>query len=997
MEEHQQDANSALIELDKGLRASKVGEQCEAIVRFPSLFARFPFPILINSAFLKLADTFRTGNNFIRLCILRVAQQSTKHLDKILNVDEFMKRIYIVIHSNDPYARALTLRMLGSVSCMISEKKNAHHSIQQGLDSHDRVEQDAAIFATTQFASHSQQFASSICNKIAMMLQGLSTPLEVKLKLIPVLQHMHFDVQVSSKARTILHDLLPSYPAQDFILTTLGTLTQLAIHSLVDIPAQVTLLLQYLRCDPREAVKSDSLHNLNLLAGKAPHLWTVQNSTTLCEAYKLSTLSNSLKREILRVLCTLTSTESLVQVDMEEGGSILELCRQCCFDFDVIQAALATKLFASLSKHAKHVSKSHQNRLNEEATVAAESLLPLLAASCENSAVDKKALKIVLPALKSLCEVSSDVDFRLIRLLLSLLVNEDVPLGSPTSVMLLQATADMGLSSNRMGVMANFRKQMFELFEATIKIDKKDAESIQKVASLLCVLLFMTHWEDGSLIDGKLQEKLLNSHLNHWIFYRIARQASRMGQHKIANQLFTAISDSVASEQHYFWLIALSDISLAESAVSFHFNVSNATWDKTRNLGELNKAIHHYHKAETSLMAAVTPNHNLLFQCEYIRLRRESLQAHAQLISACSLIRTCPPPAISTMTGGSPGSDGSGSNSGILFTQMKSCAEWFMAVDKSYSKLHMTSFDSDPRTLSIIEILQQACSIMAYAIDLLILSRSSQNASTRQNSNFDSAEETSDDNFYTRAMKRNFSAVMSKLEQAVHADNLSLPLSHTHTECLMQCSSLLLSTPHSFPRYFYQSLQTTNIKLAISPGQRFNKAPVTVEINQRLALKVEGVVQHTSATSHDDDVIMNVRDDERKEGRSKFREVSRVKLVVAKSNQGQTKVNNVKISESDGDLEQIVEPHNDYFSTQFVISFPVAGLYTVVVEAGVKDSDGVWWKTGPKENILIKAYDDNVRIQQQQQQQQQSSQAAEPSNQFASLMSLREQSRTPLP
>jgi len=49
-------------------------------------------------------------NNFIRLCILQVAQQSKKHLDKILNVDEFTKRIYIVIHSNDPYARALTLR-----------------------------------------------------------------------------------------------------------------------------------------------------------------------------------------------------------------------------------------------------------------------------------------------------------------------------------------------------------------------------------------------------------------------------------------------------------------------------------------------------------------------------------------------------------------------------------------------------------------------------------------------------------------------------------------------------------------------------------------------------------------------------------------------------------------------------------------------------------------------------------------------------------------------
>ena len=49
-------------------------------------------------------------NNFLRLCILKVTQQSEKHLDKVLNVDEFLKRIYSVIHSNDPVARAITVR-----------------------------------------------------------------------------------------------------------------------------------------------------------------------------------------------------------------------------------------------------------------------------------------------------------------------------------------------------------------------------------------------------------------------------------------------------------------------------------------------------------------------------------------------------------------------------------------------------------------------------------------------------------------------------------------------------------------------------------------------------------------------------------------------------------------------------------------------------------------------------------------------------------------------
>lgn len=61
LNESDQDANSVLTELDKGLRSSKIGEQCEAIVRFPKLFEKYPFPILINSSFLKLAEFFRIG------------------------------------------------------------------------------------------------------------------------------------------------------------------------------------------------------------------------------------------------------------------------------------------------------------------------------------------------------------------------------------------------------------------------------------------------------------------------------------------------------------------------------------------------------------------------------------------------------------------------------------------------------------------------------------------------------------------------------------------------------------------------------------------------------------------------------------------------------------------------------------------------------------------------------------------------------------------------
>lgn len=84
-------------------------------------------------------------------------EQSEKHLDKILNVDEFVRRVYSVIHSNDPVARALTLRTLGACAGIIPERQQVHHSIHRSLDSNDAVEIEAAIKAAEQFAAKSKQ------------------------------------------------------------------------------------------------------------------------------------------------------------------------------------------------------------------------------------------------------------------------------------------------------------------------------------------------------------------------------------------------------------------------------------------------------------------------------------------------------------------------------------------------------------------------------------------------------------------------------------------------------------------------------------------------------------------------------------------------------------------------------------------------------------------------------------------------------------------------
>ena len=66
------------------------------------------------------------------------------------------------------------------------------------------------------------------------------------------------------------------------------------------------------------------------------------------------------------------------------------------------------------------------------------------------------------------------------------------------------------------------------------------------------------------------------------------------------------------------------------------------------------------------------------------------------------------------------------------------------------------------------------------------------------------------------------------------------PISHQHTACLYDVVDLLNSCPLPYPRFFYQSLQQTKLKLAVSPQPRAAGEPVPVNTSQMLAVKVGG-------------------------------------------------------------------------------------------------------------------------------------------------------------
>ncbi|XP_077491480.1 integrator complex subunit 7 isoform X3 [Amblyomma americanum] len=844
--ETDQDANSALTELDKGLRSGRLGEQCETIVRFPRLFEKYPFPILINSACLKLAEVFRVGSNFLRMLVLKVVQQSERHLDKVLNIDEFVRRIFSVMYSNDPVARALTLRTLGSIAAIVAERKDLHHSIRSSLESHDAVEQEAAIFAAARFAAQSKAFAANMCARIGQMIQGLATPVDTKLRLLGVLEGLHQDAPTAALVRDeCLHRLLPRYPSQRLVQATLRVLTRLAAATVTHIPSQIGTLVEYLRDDPREGVKAQALDDLCLLATEQPHLWDTDSVHALVQ-YALSTPYLNLKCGALSVLVLLAQSVAVDKFDLLPEGPVLQLCREGIFHHQVRLASASIRLLTHLAIHAARGA-----------------------------------------AMLSVCE------------------------------------GLCALGSRRCGVLSRIEPRVRQLLSGP------GHTAIPPRALVLLWTLVLQAGVERASLPVSLDDGL--AAMDAWSVYRVARQATRYGHFASAAPLFASLANKVSSEQLHFWLVSLAELCRAEESLL------------TSRTSQLTTALTHYVRAISALKAATTPAHALQFQAEYVRLRCEGVRAHAQLLQACGCLRTAPPPAIAASVASATRDELQ--KCGRVVAQLRKCSRDFKALADQYGVLYQTLFDADPGTLRNVQLLQQNALLVMQAIDRI----------SQYNQGINSSEEGCGLVWMDQQSGSASSSLSEhRLLEAAHRGLLWLrdlrhqnSLTPQQVQLVERLSQELVLVPPCLPRFFFQALQSTTIKLAVSPQQKSTGEPLFLAQQAQLALRVEGVVQHRSPPCH----------------MSAPRTVHKVLVTLTTTPPGRQQADTKPPSAGVGagdvvQLSEVVQPHNDYFQAQFLLALVGQGLHTVTIDTAVLDAQHTLWKTGPQVSLTVKCHDD---------------------------------------
>nr|XP_023397402.1 integrator complex subunit 7 isoform X3 [Loxodonta africana] len=715
--------------------------------------------------------------------------------------------------------------MLGSLASIIPERKNAHHSIRQSLDSHDNVEVEAAVFAAANFSAQSKDFAVGICNKISEMIQGLATPVDLKLKLTPILQHMHHDAILASSARQLLQQLVTSYPSTRMVIVSLHTFTLLAASSLVDTPKQIQLLLQYLKNDPRRAVKRLAIQDLKLLANKTPHTWSRENIQALCEC-ALQTPYDSLKLGMLSVLATLSGTIAVKHYfslapgnagSSPRSSDLVKLAHECCYHNHRGIAAHGVRVLTNITVSCQ---EKDLLALEQSAVFGLEALLVLCGQ--DDSAGAQATLKIALNCMVKLAKGRPHLSQPVVEALLTQLHSAQ----DTARLLMCHCLAAIAMQLPVLG--DGMLGDLVGLYKVT---GRSATDKQQELLVSLATVIFVASQKALSAEVKAVIKQQLESVSNGWTVYRIARQASRMGNHDMARELYQSLLTQVASEHFYFWLNSLKEFSQAEQCLT-----GLQEEDCSSALSCIAESLKFYHKGIASLTAASTPLNPLSFQCEFVKLRIDLLQAFSQLICTCNSLKTSPPPAIATTVAMTLGNDLQ--RCGRISNQMKHSMEEFRSLASRYGDLYQASFDADSATLRNVELQQQSCLLISHAIEALILDPES--ASFQEYGSTGAAHADSE---YERRMMSVYNHVLEEVESL---NRKYTPVSYMHTACLCNAIIALLKVPLSFQRYFFQKLQSTSIKLALSPSPRNPAEPIAVQNNQQLALKVEGVVQHGS-------------------------------------------------------------------------------------------------------------------------------------------------------
>ena len=204
--------------------------------------------------------------------------------------------------------------------------------------------------------------------------------------------------------------------------------------------------------------------------------------------------------------------------------------------------------------------------------------------------------------------------------------------------------------------------------------------------------------------------------LDHWSRYRVARAASRYGEHRVGQKLYAGLKEQVWNEPQFYWLQALELLSQGEQILAQQDN---------RFLQEkLLQAASVFERGLVALRAASTAAKPLTFQLEFVRCRILYLKVLTGLVSAATSLQTSPPPAIAAALATQSRDDLQ--RCGRVTGQLRKAVADLAACAAVWEALAESSFDADAASLSLVLVLKKLIGDLALWIEMVCLKSSLQ-------------------------------------------------------------------------------------------------------------------------------------------------------------------------------------------------------------------------------------------------------------------------------
>jgi len=472
-------------------------------------------------------------------------------------------------------------------------------------------------------------------------------------------------------------------------------------------------------------------------------------------------------------------------------------------------------------------------------------------------------------------------------------------------------------------------------------IDQENCDQQLRSVEILSSLVLQTTM--GCYLPQKVVqcfEKCLGR-LNCWTLYRIARTASRYGHHYVAAHIYNKVSQIVISDHMHYFLVALSQISQAECILNYGLEYAYMRDNYAPKVApepliplmkRLEMASNLYQQALASLRAGSSPQHPCTFQLEYLKIRAQFLQTLHLAVTVKNAQVIVPPPAIA-------GSLAQNSRDylqkfGHVTNQLRKLVKALKACEETYARLYKSSFDADHVTLEFLEVAEFQCALFAHIIESICY------ATPPEPPVFLTTGDHPETRYFAASCQRMEQMQKNLPQEPANAKTIS----NRHLDVIIAQIEIITKTPLCLPRYFFQILQSTQIKLSVSPQPRSATEPVNVQSGSNLVIKVEGVLQHFSKQ------------------KKHFRRVESVQLSLTSQLITPPPRSSQELPKQGANdtvtLNQIVKPQRDFLSGSFLLPISNGGHFQVTLETFVVDENGITWCTGPKSSMVVRVLED---------------------------------------